>query len=125
MKRPKLNPKEAPKGYIAVPPEDPQIICSGCAFETDRMACCQAPPCAPHDRQDGCDVIFIKAPKRPRPKATFARWRKDVGCPPVFAQLRIGGQVGNNLLVSMKNAEAYAERAWNAGYRAAGRRSRK
>ena len=120
----KLNPHEAPKGYIAV--RTNRRNCIGCAFHpaTD----CQDRPCLPSERNDRCLIHFVKetdAPKRPRPKATFARWRKDVGCPPVFAQLRIGGQVGNNLLVSMKNAEAYAERAWNAGCRAAGRRSRK
>lgn len=69
--------------------------------------------------KENAKIYGPKKAKRPRPKTTFARWRKNAGCPPVFAQLRIGGQVGNNLLVSMKDAEAYAERAWNAGRLAA------
>ena len=104
---------------------------------------------------DGCDVIFVQAPKRPRqaaapegkdicsrcgrvqtygtmkaisedsfdllctkcrrprPKATFARW------------LNRNGASYDNDIWSQCDLDDFARRAWNAGCRAAGRRSRK
>lgn len=56
---------------------------------------------------------MIKVPKRPRPKATFARW------------LNRNGASYDNDIWSQCDLDDFARRAWNAGCRAAGRRSRK
>lgn len=54
-------------------------------------------------------------PKRPSPRATFARWRAAAKEPRIVA--RIGDAGG--YLVPLSDAAAYARRAWNAGRRAA------
>ena len=75
----KLNPNEAPPGYVATPiklanrkGDGPIQSCSGCAFdsllscttERDENGCTNA------DRVDGHNVIFIK---RPEPTPLDAR----------------------------------------------------
>ena len=54
----KVDPNEAPTGYVAVESEG----CHGCAFKAVGLTVCQEKtPCGVH-RKDGCYVIFIKKP---------------------------------------------------------------
>jgi len=50
----KVNPNEAPAGYVAVE----YVDCSECAFDNDNASCCSA-VCYPDSRQDHCIVMFI------------------------------------------------------------------
>ena len=64
----KLNPKEAPKGYVARETRK-TYGCAGCVFyDPGKCPSCQKTKasCMSFDRMDGCDVIFVQAPKRPR-----------------------------------------------------------
>lgn len=54
----KLNPDEAPEGYVAT-----HVIngCDGCAlYETEHNKLCSQAHCSEEDRKDECNVIFIK-----------------------------------------------------------------
>lgn len=53
----KLNPNEAPAGYVAVA-DDSALGCSRCAINA--TIACQDTECTALRRVDGCGVIFIK-----------------------------------------------------------------
>ena len=119
----RLDPNEAPKGYVAVLANGP-YDCDNCAANgTDaRTGLCHkltdekgGVSCSSFGRADRCEVNFVKAPKKPRPKATFARWwkKKQPVCKDKYG-IRI---------LSFKEAEALARRAYAAGRRAAAKRS--
>ena len=72
----KIDPNEAPEGYVAV---KETFACSGCAL-TDLDGDCFAAVCAESHRKDGCNVIFIKKPDDG--KAT-ASWPYDSEGTPV------------------------------------------
>ena len=58
----KVNPEDAPEGYIAVPL--PEINpCDACAFIKQKDTCHGNRKCTPSVRQDYCHVIFKKKPK--------------------------------------------------------------
>lgn len=72
---PKLNPNEAPPGYVAVK----SLNCDGCAFspfgsiKCDQARC--ACPCGPHRRKDECNVIFkLKIYKPARNPREWMAW---------------------------------------------------
>ena len=48
----KVNPNEAPEGYVAIA----EGSCYGCAFDSN----CSQANCLPGNRYDACSVIFIK-----------------------------------------------------------------
>jgi hypothetical protein len=59
----KLNPHEAPKGYIAKQGTGSRFDdCPRCAFAS-RYGCLPR-NCLKRRRTDGCNVYFVKAPKR-------------------------------------------------------------
>ena len=55
------------KRYTATPadPAGTGIGCGGCAFENSPSLCLAAPKCAPSERSDGQDVIFVEADASP------------------------------------------------------------
>lgn len=55
-----INEYDAPEGYVAVEPG--QGSCEDCAFLGDKS--CWVQRCAPEERKDACDVIFIKKHER-------------------------------------------------------------
>lgn len=67
----KLNPKEAPKGYIAVPAPDPND-CTGCKLAKFNNLCVKN-ECSSDKRKDGNDVIFVKNPKSAKVKFSFKK----------------------------------------------------
>lgn len=108
----KLNPKEAPRGYVAKPAPG-QFDCHGCAFykpdvQAGRMTCGRPTlHCMFSERKDGCSVIFIKAPKARKKPATFAAWWKKQ-----YPATRKHGWGYTN-----HDVEIYARRAFAAGRR--------
>ena len=115
----KLNPKEAPKGHIAVENE-PQNMdkCNRCALSPFLSPGCLKAECSDLDRKDKINVYFVKAPKRPRHKATFERWWKT--------QERKHPWLTNTHVDKYANAcEQIARRAYAAGRRRRRRRSMK
>lgn len=58
---PKLNPNEAPEGYVAVY-YGKAIGCGKCCFR-EAPDCLQ--PCVANERADGCYVIFKRKPTKP------------------------------------------------------------
>ncbi len=108
----KLNPKEAPKGYVARETRK-TYGCAGCVFyDPGKCPSCQKTKasCMSFDRMDGCDVIFVQAPKRPRHKATFEQWWKT--------QERKHPWLTNTHVDKYANAcEQIARRAYAAGRR--------
>lgn len=60
----RINPKEAPEGYVARKPKgfadtDKKIsLCTGCDFWG--KSCCVNPSCCASCREDGRHVIFVK-----------------------------------------------------------------
>lgn len=59
----KVNPNDAPKGYIAIPmPESAKDNCKGCAFD-GFSTCGSNLRCAAQERKDKSAVIFVKKPK--------------------------------------------------------------
>ena len=68
----KLNPNEAPMGYIAA--LSFRGSCDCCAFKGTQE--CDDAPCLWEDRNDKCEVYFVEAGKvkSPSPEATFAAW---------------------------------------------------
>ncbi len=65
MKAKCVDSKDAPKGYYAVSGNYP-LGCKGCEFTEG----CSSVRCQPHDRVDGCDVIFKKIPANVSPSST-------------------------------------------------------
>ena len=101
----KLNPHEAPKGYIAVLSVD-GFFCRHCHLRQSSPECLAA-RCLENKRADGQPVYFIKKPKpRPKPKATYAQWAKKVGL------IQPTGTVWNQW-----HMEDYTRKAYNAGRR--------
>ena len=117
--KPKLDPREAPKGYRARYARG-AYTCAGCAGAgRENVDLCEwlqsEVPCRADVRKDKCHaryVEIVKAPKRPSAKATFARhlakesydfpWLNHVH-KDAFAKLTV----------------RLMRRAWNAGRRAA------
>lgn len=62
-----VNPKEAPRGYIAKPCA---YGCNGCVFVHVNDCRNLKAKCQAFDRKDGRDVIFRKAPKKKTKKST-------------------------------------------------------
>jgi len=58
MTETKVDPNEAPDGYVAV--EYLDVCCSNCVFDSDIVACNNA-PCLGKYRKDKTAVYFIKA----------------------------------------------------------------
>ena len=58
----RINPNEAPEGYIAVKEVDEINVCSGCSFEADFSTKCTrfSTLCTANFRKDKSRVIFIK-----------------------------------------------------------------
>ena len=59
----KVNPNEAPEGYIAVKEVDEINVCNGCSFDADFGTKCTKPItyyCTANFRKDKSRVIFIK-----------------------------------------------------------------
>ena len=53
----KVNPNEAPEGYIAIE----TASCDGCALDAaEHNKLCYQADCSEEDRKDECNVIFIK-----------------------------------------------------------------
>jgi len=53
----KVNPNEAPEGYIAIE----TASCDGCALDAaEHNKLCYQADCLPGNRHDTCSVIFIK-----------------------------------------------------------------
>ena len=107
----KLSPKEAPKGYIAVEAKLQNLDdCNRCALGPYLGPECLKSVCSELDRKDKINVYFVKAPKRPRSKATFARWWK--------MQERKHPWLTNTHVDKYANAcEQIARRAYAAGRR--------
>lgn len=64
---PKLNPREAPYGFLAIPEEEDAPACGGCYFNGIPDAPCTrpgppvpGPSCLASSRKDRCGVIFVK-----------------------------------------------------------------
>lgn len=55
----KMDMHEAPEGYIAERAHE-YADCTGCAFLHDNQTGCSARACMPHEREDGCSVIFMR-----------------------------------------------------------------
>lgn len=73
----KLNPHEAPKGYLAIKgTSDTDDCATRCAFGPFRSPKCITATCSALSRKDKTYVYFVESPKRLRSKATFARWWK-------------------------------------------------
>lgn len=69
---PKLNPKEAPYGFLARLEEEDAPMCSGCYFADIPDAPCTrqgpvvpGPSCLAYSRKDRCGVIFVKDTEPP------------------------------------------------------------
>lgn len=58
--KPKLDPKNAPRGTIAVPEQEPNS-CDGCLYARDPV-CGDDRPCLDNDRPDKQNVIFVAHP---------------------------------------------------------------
>ena len=69
----KLNPNEAPPGYVAVASS---LLCKGCAF--DALDSCHAEraghSCTKRDREDGNCVVFIKRTEAAKPTPLNSRY---------------------------------------------------
>lgn len=117
----KLNPKEAPKGYVARETRE-TYGCASCAPKRPRRTA--APEgkdiCSRCGRvqtygtmkavsEDSFDLLCTKC-RRPRSKAAFARWWKRQPSDWRAAMRVFGGD----------SVEALARRAWNAGRRSKG-----
>ena len=101
------DPAEAPKGYRAKLSSE-VMNCEGCAAHRNENLCdklSDETSCLRISRTDQQDVVFVKAPERPSPRATFARWWKR--------HMNIHGLRNSNY------NEDLARRAFNAGRRAA------
>ena len=63
MKKQKVNPNEAPEGYIAVEyiqcKSEDSCAFNHCAFSKNTR-CGNDQKCCPDDRKDKCQVVFIK-----------------------------------------------------------------
>lgn len=59
----KLNPNEAPSGYVAVEDFPGSKACFG--REANSIEVCPDAPCTPRRRKDGRSVIFIKPETKP------------------------------------------------------------
>ena len=70
----KIDPNEAPEGYVAV---KETFVCRGCAL-TYLDGDCLAADCAESNRKDGCNVIFVK-----RDGKATASWPYDSEGTPV------------------------------------------
>lgn len=114
--KPRLDPTEAPSGYRARYARG-AYECAGCAGAGhENVDLCEwmhsKVPCWASDRKDKCHaryVEIVKAPKRPSPSTTFARWWKKQPGDWRAAMRVFGGD----------SVEALARRAFNAGRRAA------
>ena len=110
--KPRLDPTEAPSGYRARYARG-AYECAGCAGAGhENVDLCEwmhsKVPCWASDRKDKCHaryVEIVKAPKRPSPKAAFARWWKR--------------HMDTHGLRNSSYNEDLARRAFNAGRRAA------
>jgi hypothetical protein len=59
VSKPKLDPKNAPHGTIAVPEQEPNS-CKGCLYESNPV--CDDRPCLDTERTDEHNVIFVAHP---------------------------------------------------------------
>jgi hypothetical protein len=68
--KPRLDPNEAPPGYIAVA----AVGCRGCTFDgiCNDWRCGCTLPCTPSDRKDKCHVIFVKDTAKPKKRYWYA-----------------------------------------------------
>ena len=106
----KLNPNEAPEGCRAVPCGWRTAPCRACVFAGAPIDECdnRRPSCYQTERRDGVAVYFVRAPEKPRAKASFARWLAGCRLPPLDYQ-------DNPALYAA--ITRFARRAWNAGRR--------
>lgn len=63
MKNPKLDPNDAPKGYMACALPEETNGCGACAFQGGSTKCLKA-KCVPDNRDDRRHVYFQKRPRR-------------------------------------------------------------
>lgn len=61
---PKLNPNEAPEGFIAVRCKETNPNCDGCVRFPNEFGICNE-KCSPALRKDKCWVIFKRKPTKP------------------------------------------------------------
>lgn len=73
-----VNPNEAPEGFMAVESEI-AALCAGCHFASLSDEQCQQIMCMSWERDDGSNVIFIRA----KSKAATANWPYDSEGTPV------------------------------------------
>lgn len=101
----KLDPNEAPEGYVAVPiGNNPANFCRGCAFQNDEEMCNSA-KCMIVNRKDRQSVIFKKREKAPESKPS----RADEYA--LFQELlRIAGSLNrsNNIIANIQRLEEIA-----------------
>ena len=83
----KLNPAEAPPGYVAVAASG----CDGCAFRHKESGCVapEGVACSGPFRGDGVTAIFIKRPAEPAP--LDARYSQRMPAATKAKAMRIGG----------------------------------
>ena len=73
----KVDPNEAPPGYVAVDDSNGEVGCSLCSFDFKSKECLSA-PCSGSRRKDECYVYFIK-----RDGKATASWPYDSEGTPV------------------------------------------
>ena len=66
----KIDPNEAPEGYLAVDDSDGEKGCDPCSFAPLSKGCYSF-PCSATLRKDGCYVFFVKKPDDGRATASW------------------------------------------------------
>ena len=101
---PKLNPREAPRGYRAkLAPNE--FLCTGCAAEGNAGLCDELNAqvsCVGNGRKDKCEVTFVSIRDKAAERKAFKRWFTRHGDPVT------------ELGIVIESAEALADRTWQA-----------
>lgn len=101
---PKLNPREAPRGYRAKLSPNARL-CTGCAAEGNARLCDELNAqvsCVRNGRKDKCEATFVSIRDKATERKAFKRW---------FAQ---HGDPVTERGIMLESAEELADRTWEA-----------